>query len=144
MPIRPENRDRYPADWSDIRNRILARANHRCERCGVRDRELGGRKENGIWCRAIPRGDDGIRAQWPKPGETERCADASGKIRWLRIVRIVLTIAHLDHTPENCDPRNLQALCQRCHNRLDAPMRRAGIRARRRAGAAIRDIFTEN
>lgn len=36
---------------------------------------------------------------------------------------IVLTIAHLDHTPEHCDPSNLRALCQRCHNRYDAKHR---------------------
>jgi hypothetical protein len=41
-------------------------------------------------------------------------------------VIIILTIAHLDHAPENCDPSNLRAWCQRCHNRYDAPMRRAG------------------
>jgi 5-methylcytosine-specific restriction endonuclease McrA len=45
--------------------------------------------------------------------------------------RVVLTIAHLDHTPENNDPSNLRALCQRCHNRYDAPMRAAGRKARR-------------
>ena len=37
--------------------------------------------------------------------------------------KVVLTIAHLDHTPENCDPENLRALCQRCHNRYDAQHR---------------------
>jgi 5-methylcytosine-specific restriction endonuclease McrA len=33
---------------------------------------------------------------------------------------VVLTIAHLDHTPENCDPSNLRAWCQRCHCTYDA------------------------
>jgi len=42
----------------------------------------------------------------------------------------VLTVAHLDHTPENCEPQNLKAMCQRCHNKYDAPMRRDGIRQR--------------
>lgn len=37
---------------------------------------------------------------------------------------VVLTIAHLDHIPEHCDPDNLRALCQRCHNRYDAEHRR--------------------
>ena len=41
-----------------------------------------------------------------------------------RLARIVLTIAHLDHTPEHCDPDNLRALCQRCHNRYDAEHRK--------------------
>lgn len=32
MPIRPENKHRYPANWkSEIRPSILARASHRCE-----------------------------------------------------------------------------------------------------------------
>lgn len=44
---------------------------------------------------------------------------------------VVLTIAHLDHTPENCDPANLRAWCQRCHNTFDAPHRVAGIKARK-------------
>lgn len=31
MPIRPENKSRYPGDWGAIRERILARAGHCCE-----------------------------------------------------------------------------------------------------------------
>lgn len=38
--------------------------------------------------------------------------------------RVVLTIAHLDHNPQNCDPSNLRALCQKCHNRYDAEHRK--------------------
>src|SRR3990172_9511776 len=33
--------------------------------------------------------------------------------------KVILTVAHLDHTPENCDDDNLKALCQRCHLRYD-------------------------
>ena len=36
-----------------------------------------------------------------------------------RPVRIVLTIAHLDHDINNNDPCNLRALCQQCHLRWD-------------------------
>lgn len=39
MPIRPENKTRYPRDWKAIRARILARAGHCCEWCGAADRE---------------------------------------------------------------------------------------------------------
>jgi len=51
-------------------------------------------------------------------------------------VKIVLTIAHMDHTPENCEEENLKALCQRCHNRYDAPARARNrkIRLEREAG----------
>lgn len=37
--------------------------------------------------------------------------------------RVVLTTAHLDHTPENNELSNLRAWCQRCHNTFDAPHR---------------------
>ena len=47
--------------------------------------------------------------------------------------KVVLTVAHLDHIPENCGDDNLLAMCQRCHNRYDMPMRRAGIRERANA-----------
>lgn len=47
--------------------------------------------------------------------------------------KVILTTAHLDHNPENNDLSNLRAWCQRCHNTYDAPMRAAGIRARREA-----------
>lgn len=138
MPIRPENKDRYPSDWNEIRSRILIRANHRCEGCGVRNHELGGRTRDGKWHRAHATGDNGMRLTWPKPGDHAACG-ADGLI--LRIVRIVLTIAHLDHTPENCAPDNLRAWCQRCHNRYDAKHRRAGIEARARKARAVAELI---
>lgn len=54
-----------------------------------------------------------------------------GEYYVLKTVEIALTIAHLDHQPENCDPDNLRAWCQRCHNRYDAPYRRQNAAARR-------------
>lgn len=88
MPIKPENKNRYPANWKAIRESILIRAHNCCEFCGVKN-------------------------------HTYRLNEKTGKM-----ARIVLTIAHLDHTPENCDPENLRALCQRCHNRYDAEHRK--------------------
>lgn len=90
MPIKPENRKRYPANWKDIRKDILKRADNKCEFCGIENYAI---RENGS--------------------------------------KVVLTIAHLDHTPENCDYSNLRALCQRCHNRYDAKHR---AETRRKAG----------
>ena len=85
MPIKPENKDRYPKNWkTEIRPAILKRANDCCEFCG---------RMNHSW-------------YWSDNAK--------------RMVRVVLTIAHLDHTPENCDPSNLRALCQRCHLQYDA------------------------
>ena len=35
MPIKPENKSRYPSNWKEIRAHILQRANNLCEFCGV-------------------------------------------------------------------------------------------------------------
>jgi hypothetical protein len=140
MPIRPENRDRYPADWPDISRRIRERAGNRCEECGVENHALGGRLANGGFMIALPRGERGLRLEWPVEGEWAWCSNGARR-EWLRIIRIVLTTAHLDHQPENCADENLRALCQRCHNRYDAKHRVAGIRARRRARSAVADLF---
>ena len=99
MPIRPENKKRYPKNWKEIRQQILKRADNRCEFCGV---------ENHTWRPSL---------------SSTSPSDA---------VWVVLTIAHLDHNPENCDPKNLRALCQRCHNRYDAK-HRAATRSHTRA-----------
>lgn len=46
--------------------------------------------------------------------------------------KVVLTTAHVfDHRPEAASLMNLAALCQRCHNRHDAKMRRANAAARK-------------
>lgn len=82
MPIKPENKNRYPKNWKEIRAKILKRANNKCEFCGVENYSV---RPNGA--------------------------------------KVVLTIAHLDHTPENCSPDNLRALCQKCHNTYDAKHR---------------------
>ena len=39
MPIKPENKHRYPPrhEWLSIREKILKRANHHCEFCGVKN-----------------------------------------------------------------------------------------------------------
>jgi hypothetical protein len=139
MPIRPENKDRYPKDWPEISQRIRKRAGNRCEECAVENHALGGRLRDGTFLLAVPLGDNGLRLQWPEPGDLAWCSDGV-RADQLRIIRIVLTVAHLDHTPENCADENLKAWCQRCHLRYDAAMKRQGIRERARASAAIGEL----
>ena len=138
MPIRPENRARYPKGWQAISAEIRRLADNKCEECGVPNGQLGGRDERGEWHRAQPTGDNGLRLTWPSEGNHGWCDDYPDK---LRIVRIVLTVAHLDHQPENCERANLRAWCQRCHNRYDAPIRARGIKERRKAKLAVGDLF---
>jgi len=121
MPIRPEMRGRYPANWADIAERAKRRAGYRCERCFVRQYAIGWRDDDGTF---IETGDDGV------------IPEGRGKLR------IVLTAAHLfDASPENCDDANIGSLCDRCHNIHDARMRGAHASATRRRYKAMRDLF---
>ena len=105
MPIRAENKDRYPDNWPEIRQSILDRAGNCCEVCGVPNYAVGYRNPDGAFVE-ISHNQPIVRATpefWVgKPG--------------LEAFKIVLTVMHLDHTPENCDPANLKAACQSCHN----------------------------
>jgi hypothetical protein len=105
MPIRPENRQRYPKDWKAISLSIrFERAGGQCEctgQCGV---DHGG-----------------------------RCDARHGLKHPITGSVVVLTTMHLNHTPEDCAPDNLMAGCQRCHNLYDAPRRAKGIASRKAA-----------
>lgn len=121
MPIRQENKHRYPKNWKAIRTNILERAKHRCEFCGIPNYAWR-KRHSQTWTE-----DTGLAETWAMGGE--------------RVTRIVLTIAHLDHTPEHCDPRNLAALCQRCHLTYDIPHHRQTAYRTRKTGKAIGDLF---
>lgn len=111
MPLRPEQRQRYPADWPEIRRMILLRAARdqagvpRCECRGECDHHLAR-------CTAYQ-------------GQRLERAYRSGTFE------VVLTVAHLDHQPENNHPANLRALCQPCHLRYDAVQHAHTARVRR-------------
>lgn len=113
MPIRPENRGRYPKDWAEISRRIrFERADSHCECTGECGEDHGG-----------------------------RCGETHGERHSTTGSWVILTVAHLDHQPENCADDNLKAMCQRCHNRYDGPKRKAGIKSRAHAKRAIGDLF---
>ncbi len=132
MPIRAENKGRYPKDWPEISKRIrFDRAGGRCEcegECGRRH-VLG---ENGKQLDLPP-------DVWIVP--PERCGATNGRPHPITGAKVVLTVAHLDHQPENCADDNLKAWCQRCHNRYDAKTRAAGIKQRRHDASASGDLF---
>jgi hypothetical protein len=58
----------------------------------------------------------GDRCEWPDCGIANHTL-VQGK---RRMYPVVLTVAHLDHNPANCDPANLRAWCQPHHLRYDA------------------------
>lgn len=107
MPIRAENRDRYPDDWGEISLAIKNRAGWRCECEG----ECG---------RGTHRG---------------RCPNRHGYPAYGSGSTVILTTAHLDHVPEHVDPSNLKAMCQGCHLHYDKE-HHARTRAETRLAAA--------
>jgi 5-methylcytosine-specific restriction endonuclease McrA len=137
MPIKPENRARYPKDWPAIRARILARAGNACEKCKAPNRTR------------IARGAGKDEGTYMLDTAEVFCADTGQHLgscrhsdyQLARMVDVVLTIAHLDHTPENCADDNLRAWCQRCHLAYDAEHLRANAQATRRAKAGTLELF---
>ena len=107
MPIKAENRARYPKDWKRIADAIRERAQQQCEGSPAYPD-----------CRA-PNGE-------PHP--------VTGS-------RVVLTVAHLDHTPENCADDNLRAWCQRHHLAYDAEHHKITAYRTRKDAAMTADLF---
>ena len=135
MPIRPENRARYPNDWKQISERIrFERAGNKCEQCSAPNGEVVYRFDSGEYMLEDGAVHDGTTGEFQ--GHCRGSEAPAG-----RFIKIVLTVAHLDHTPENCADDNLRAWCQRCHNIYDAPKRREGIRRRARGKMASGDLF---
>lgn len=108
----------YPADWPAISQAIRERAGHRCEQCGAAAGEVGYHRD-GQWVMV-----------YRSLAQIDMAADEPGGPR---LVVCILTVAHLDHTPANCDPANLRCLCRGCHLRYDAAHHaRNAARTRRR------------
>jgi len=135
MPILPEHRWLYPIDWPELSRLIrFTRAEGRCEHCrrphGSRVFHLG----DGRWWdadRQLWRDGRGRRIQAPR-------VDVASMVR---LTRVYIACAHLNHDPTDNAPRNLAALCQRCHMIHDAAehRRRRWFNAFRRR--ALGDLF---
>lgn len=107
-------RERYPTDWKQITAGIRLRANNRCEACSAPNGEVIARHVDGksymLDRGAVFDAETGEHLGYARGSEY----DAE------RFVRVVLTVAHLDHNESNNDPSNLRALCQMHHLRHDA------------------------
>lgn len=124
MPIKPENAKRYPADWPAISRAARERAGWRCQHdgCTAHQYAVG-------WWRQTMRRHEWV-PEWPRDGvymgqtysdarEVAAGIYASQGESGPKPTIIVLTVAHLDHQPENCAPANLAAMCQRHHLAYD-------------------------
>ena len=114
MPIRPDQRWFYPIDWKELSHEIrINRAKALCENCGRPHMKIVIHLGDGRWW-------DTERGHW-RDGVGCRLRKRPDHALYLaRMTYVVLACAHLDHDPGNSDPRNLAALCQRCHMLHDA------------------------
>lgn len=110
MPISRKNRARYPVNWKAISMRIrFERAAGRCECRGE--------------CGTSHWGDDAQQWRCPRV-HGSKTAKGGGKV--------VLTVAHLNHVPEDVSEGNLRAMCQQCHLAYDHAHHQASAAETRR------------
>jgi hypothetical protein len=122
VPIRPDLRHFYGREWRTVtRPRILKRAQDYCEQCGVPNHAIVNRF-HGMWQAS---------SWWWTAQGVPMPAGTPFFMKGQRVVRIVLTIAHLDHTPGHDDDANLKALCQWCHLNFDQKLHTKNARETR-------------
>lgn len=134
MPIRTENKNRYPKDWK-LRSRFVrfVRAKNRCEWCGLYNYSIGHRDANGKFIGIIESGFSRLLSkeyffEWIDSYDYKSARAVCDYLNTLvdeKLIVIVLTVAHVhNHNPEAANLLNLAALCQKCHNDHDLTMRK--------------------
>ena len=143
MPIKPENAKRYPSDWKAISHAAKERAGWKCQHPGCLARQYS----IGIWWRDAT-GAHRWAEQYEAPATYAEARQIAAEAYWEvqhlggdKLVIIVLTVAHLNHQPEDCRPENLAAMCQRHHLAYDHEHHRKNAQATRRAKAGTLELF---
>lgn len=117
MPI---NYDKYPPNWlTEIRPRILKRSNNTCEHecCDFKHLEY-------VWSVSLKKKVVGWYRDYDvakQVAQTLKKSEDDCDVK-MKEVKVVLTIAHLDHDETNFDVQDerLAAYCQLHHLRHDA------------------------
>jgi hypothetical protein len=122
MPVKPENRALYPADWDAISLQAKKAAGWRCQHPGCTARQYDVGRWMGNPETFVPFTDSifleyGVAKQRAAEVQFSMYGDDPDAPK---VIVIVLTTMHLDHDPTNCDPSNLLVACQRHHLRYDA------------------------
>lgn len=165
MPISAEAKKRYPPEWPQVRLQILERAKWKCEHpgCGAAHHAVGhwhrDRDDRLTWTPLTalfgPFNRTGLNREaaagagmsWPNTDipltwkQSRAVAADFQDPDGPQLIVIVLTVAHLNHQPEDCRPENLAAWCQRHHLAYDLEHHQRNAYATRRKGKAIGELF---
>lgn len=128
MPI---DYSKYPSNWkTEIRPAILERAGNCCEECGVKNYSRGARDFNGEWFDEM---------------QIDNMNSDTGfwhfQSMHVKIIKIVLTIAHMDHDITNNKYSNLKALCQKCHLNHDKEHHRKNTKETIKNRKGLQSLF---
>jgi hypothetical protein len=144
--LMPIDYKKYPKNWkTEIVPAIKDRDGHRCKFCGVPNYatifrgivEDGAEEPTEIYQFAdgrIFQSSDGTEI-FVGQGYLADVQPLSGN-PLQKAIKIILTVAHLDHDINNNTHDNLAALCQRCHLRYDAEHHSKNSKANRDAKKA--------
>ena len=109
MPIRADLRHLYKClEFREARRRAVLRSGDTCEQCGKPNRTRVESHYSGglMWWR---RGDGDL---WRRCDRRLCEPPAEGRVR---LVKVICTLAHLNHDPTNNSDGNTRLLCQWCH-----------------------------
>mgnify|MGYP003528876597 FL=1 len=127
----------YPKNWKTvIRPDILKRANNRCEFCKVENYEYAfrGFLSCGKEVYQLSNGNiyDAKTGEFLIQSFDVYISPSTGNENQ-KAVKIVLTIAHLNHVTTDNEYSNLRALCQKCHLNYDKEHHAKNLKATIRA-----------
>ena len=131
---------KYPPDWKRISRAVRDDADNKCERCAA---------PNGM---LIARGV-GVDAGTYMLEGGETCSDQTGEFlgyrrgseyNFAKLIKVVLTVAHLNHDTTDNRRVNLRAWCQKCHLAHDKDLHVENARKTRHARKADRELFDPN
>lgn len=106
MPIRKQD---YHPEWPRISLEIREAAGWKCEWCEAPGNKVIQRLPGGSWVE-VERVQAAPTCVWEETNTM-----TWGRLKFHKLTKIILSVAHLDRDSSNNDRDNLACLCQKCH-----------------------------
>lgn len=126
----PCDYSKYPKDWKEIRAHILEREFNCCKICKALNNAKGARDRFGDFI-----------YDWQINGMGSNAGEHHFGLSIPKIIKIVLTVAHLNHDVKDNSDENLAALCQLHHLRHDIEHHRKNAKETNRKKKGLQNLF---